>query len=268
MDFQYIDAHSHVQGSEYDIDREELIAELESKRIGTIVVGVDLKSSKSAVALAHKYKNVFAAVGQHPTDTREQFDSTAFTELSADVRVRAIGECGLDYFRTEDDDTARATQVPLLESQITLATDIRKPLMIHARPTKGTMDAYREIIGILESAKREYGDALTGNIHFFVGGIEEARAFLDIGFTISYTAVITFAHDYDEVVRYVPLRSILAETDSPYVAPAPNRGKRNSPFAVVDVVKAIARIRNEDEETVRRAIVENTKRVFGIAPGI
>lgn len=264
MSFQYFDAHSHVQGSEYDTDRDELLTELAHNQIGTTAVGVDIKSSKSAVALANTYKNVFASVGLHPTDANEQFDTKIFTALANDSRTVAVGECGLDYFQVKDIATARTKQVPIFEAQIAFAAEVRKPLMIHVRPSNGTMDAYNEIIGLLKSAKREYGDALTGNIHFFAGGIKEEKEFLNIDFTVSYTAVIVFAHEYDEVVRYAPLCSILSETDSPYVAPPPNRGKRNSPFAVVDVVRTIARIRNEDEELVRHAMVENAERVFGI----
>ncbi len=268
MSFQYFDAHSHIQGSEYDTDRDELLAELVYKHIGTIAVGVDLKSSKSAVALAHAHKNVFASVGLHPTDANEQFDAKIFTELTNNSRTVAVGECGLDYFQVKDITNARTKQVPIFEAQIAFAATVKKPLMIHARPSDGTMDAYHEIIDLLKSAKREYGDALTGNIHFFTGGIEEEKEFLSIDFTVSYTAVLVFTHNYDEVVRYAPLCSILSETDSPYVAPPPNRGKRNSPFAVMDVVHTIARIRNEDEELVRRAMVENAKRVFNICTDI
>ncbi len=262
--FQYIDIHSHIQGNEYDNDREVLLAELTTENIATIAVGVDLASSNDAVTLANSHKNVFAAIGQHPTDTDDTFNDNAFASLSSNERVRAIGECGLDYFRADDITTARVKQMPTFEAQIALASSLKKPLMIHARPSKGSMDAYCDVIEMLKSAKREYGDALTANIHFFVGGVEEAHAFLELDFTVSYTAVLTFTHDYDEVVRYVPLRSILAETDSPYVAPPPNRGKRNTPHAVAEVVRAIACIRNENEEAVRSTMVKNAKRVFSI----
>ncbi|MBU2329856.1 TatD family hydrolase, partial [Patescibacteria group bacterium] len=104
-----------------------------------------------------------------------------------------------------------------------------------------------------------------GDIHFFVGGIEEAKAFVELGFTMSFTAVLTFARDYDEVVRYLPLESILSETDAPYVAPASRRGTRNDPFAVRDVVEAIAEIRGEDTEKVRSTILANAERVFGLS---
>lgn len=264
MDFRYFDAHSHVQGKEYDADRDEILSSMAVEGVGTIAVGVDEDSSRRAAALSQAYKNVFAAVGAHPTDTDNPFDENVFTELAKLTRTVAVGECGLDYFRADDIPAARAKQAPIFEAQIALAASLHKPLMIHTRPSKGTVDAYSEVIDMLQSAKREYGDALTGNIHFFVGGIDEARAFLDIGFTISYTAVITFARDYDDVICFIPRSHILSETDSPYVAPASRRGKRNDPHAVIEVVKAIACIRNEDEETVRRAMIENVVRVFNL----
>jgi TatD DNase family protein len=134
--------------------------------------------------------------------------------------------------------------------------------MIHARPAKGTNDAYVDLIDILTSAKKEYGDDLRGNVHFFVGGVEEARKLIELDLTLSFTAVLTFARDYDEVVRFAPLTHILSETDSPYVAPAPNRGRRNDPRAVIAVVEAIAGIRGEDVETVRVQILENAQELF------
>ncbi|HEX8946802.1 MAG TPA: TatD family hydrolase [Candidatus Paceibacterota bacterium] len=262
MEFQYFDAHSHVQDKDFDKDREDILDALAWMKIGTVAVGTDLASSEAAVALAQRRDPVFAAVGQHPTDTDEAFDETAFARLAREPRVVAVGECGLDYFRTDDVAAARAKQVPLFEAQIALAAAVKKPLMIHARPSRGTMDAYREILDMLTSAKREYGDALTANLHFFAGGLDEARAFLGLGFTLSFTAVLTFARDYDEVVRFAPLDRILAETDAPYVAPAPNRGRRNDPRAVQAVVAALAGIRAEEEEVVRQATVENTIRIL------
>jgi TatD DNase family protein len=137
--------------------------------------------------------------------------------------------------------------------------------MIHSRPSKGTQDAYHDTIDLLTSKKREYGDKLKGDMHFFVGGIDEARAFAGLDFTMSYTAVITFTHDYDEVIRFLPMSHILTETDSPYVAPASNRGKRNEPTAVLEVVKAMAGIRAEDEEKVRMAVLQNAAGIFSFS---
>ena len=136
--------------------------------------------------------------------------------------------------------------------------------MIHARPSKGTMDAYEETIALLSEAQETYGKTVRGNMHFFVGNVAIAEKLLALGMTFSFTAVLTFTSDYDEVVRSIPLESLLAETDAPYVAPAPNRGKRNDPLAVREVVKAIARIKGLDEEVVQSAMLENTMRVFAL----
>src|SRR5690606_9631903 len=139
-----------------------------------------------------------------------------------------------------------------------------KPMMIHSRPSKGTQDAYRDMIDILRAYKEEHGDRLRGDIHFFVGGVDEARDFIDLGFTLSFTAVLTFARDYDEVVRSVPLTSIITETDAPYVAPSRIRGKRNEPTSVIDVVEAIAGIRSEDPELVRKTVLANATTLFSL----
>lgn len=264
MQFNYFDIHSHIQGSEYDADRDMLIAELAREGIGTIVVGVDKVSSEKAVALARKHDNVFSAVGVHPTETNETFDVAAFEELAKDACTVAVGECGLDYFRTDNMNTARSKQTALFEAHVALAVAVNKPLMIHARPLKGTMNAYDEIIDMLKSAKREHGDALTGNIHFFVGGVDEARAFFELDFTVSYTAVITFAREYDEAIQYAPLTRLLSETDSPYVSPPPNRGSRNTPHSVKAVVETLAMVRGEERDFVRKATVANALRVFAL----
>lgn len=261
----YFDAHSHIQFPQYDEDREELIVSMQEEGVGSIVVGVDSSSSRKAVELAQQHSNLWASVGLHPNDTPEEaFDKELFLELLQNPKVVAIGECGLDNFRPEDLESEKARQREVFEEHIHLAGQTGKPLMIHARPSKGTQDAYRDAIDILKSAKREYGDTLTGDMHFFVGGIDEAREFIDLDFTLSYTGVLTFTHDYDDVVRFAPLSHLLSETDSPYAAPAPNRGKRNDPRAARAVVEAIASIRNEDSETVRVNILQNVERVFKI----
>ncbi|VAW32694.1 Putative deoxyribonuclease YcfH [hydrothermal vent metagenome] len=262
MTFKYFDAHSHIEGDEFNADREELLSKMMKENIGTVAVGVDKESSESAVALAEKYEHVFSAVGQHPTETNSVFDDEAFMKLANNNRTVAIGECGLEYFRIDNVVEARSKQIPLFESQIALAVKVNKPLMIHARPSEKSMDAYHDIIDLLKSAKREYGDSLTGNMHFFAGGVDEARAFLELGFTISYTAVITFARDYDEAIRFAPRDMILSETDSPYVAPASRRGTRNDPLAVKDVVSTLADIRGESEESMRVSTVGNAMRLF------
>jgi TatD DNase family protein len=260
---RYFDAHCHIQFDGYDEDREALIARMKDEEVGGLVVGVDFESSQKAVALAQQ-PHLFASVGLHPNDAGlERYDREEFEKLAGDGKVVAIGECGLDYFRPENPDAAKEMQREVFQQHIDLAGKTGKPLMIHARPSKGGMDAYEDALAMIESARNQYPD-LRGDFHFFVGDVAIARRATDLDFTLSYTAVLTFTNDYDEVVRSVPLTHLLSETDSPYVAPKARRGKRNDPLAVKDVVAAIARIRGEDEEAVREALLANAKRVFRI----
>ena len=133
--------------------------------------------------------------------------------------------------------------------------------MIHGRPSRTSMDAYHDILEILNSYKNEKGN-LRGNVHFFAGDIDIAKKFLDLGFTMSFTGVITFARDYDEVIRYIPPNSIMSETDAPYVAPVPYRGGRNEPVYVIEVVRQIAQIRREKESLVGERLLNNAKSIF------
>ncbi|HWU24431.1 MAG TPA: TatD family hydrolase [Candidatus Paceibacterota bacterium] len=265
---KYFDAHCHIQFPQYDEDRDELIARMNDAGVGGIVVGVDLESTKKAIALVQEKPTLFASVGLHPNSADEFEGIEPYAELARDPKVVAIGECGLDNYRPGDVEAAKPLQREVFLKHVELAVTTRTPLMIHSRPAKGTQDAYHDLIDILSSAKREHGDALTGNIHFFVGGIEEARKLIELDFTLSYTAVLTFARDYDEVVRFAPLSHLITETDSPYVAPAPNRGKRNDPRAIPAIVDAIAGIRSEDSETVRVNILQNVQRVFKLPSGL
>jgi TatD DNase family protein len=260
---KYLDAHCHVQFDPYDADRDLLLRRMQEEEVGGIVVGVDLDSSRKAVALAELHEHLWAAVGLHPNHAgKEAFDRSAFLELARHPKVVAIGECGLDNFRPDDTQAAKPLQQEIFRAQVELALESGKPLIIHARPKKGTQDAYQELIGILRECKAIHGEKLRGDIHFFVGGVEEAEAFVALGFTMSFTAVLTFTHDYDAVVRSLPLASILSETDAPYVAPASRRGERNDSLAIPEIVAAIARIRDEDEETVRDALLGNARRLF------
>ncbi len=265
MHIKYVDAHCHIQFDDYSADADELILRMHEEGVAGIVVGVDYESSVKAVALAEKHEHLFASVGLHPNrvgdDTSLSIDDRRnIRTLAQHKKVVAIGECGLDYFRTPE---AKHAQQESLRAQIALATELDRPLIIHSRPSKGTQDAYQDLIEILKEAKGKY-PSLRGDIHFFVGGITEAKALNALGFTVSFTAVITFTHDYDEVIKALPLESILSETDAPYVAPASRRGTRNDPLAVIDVARQIAIIREEDPEAVRKALLANAQRLFRI----
>lgn len=253
---KYFDIHSHINFSDYDSDREEVVARLKETDTHTIVIGTDYESSKSAVELAEKHEGIYASIGVHPVDNPARvFELEKFEELVKNPKVVAIGECGLDFYHAKKSDDYER-QEALFLAQVNFAVKNNKPLMIHAR------DAYEELLEILESLKKEYGDKLRGNIHFFAGSWVIAQRFYTIGFTASFTGVITFVRDYDEVIKNSPINMLMSETDAPYVSPVPYRGKRNEPSYVNEVVKTIASLRGEDEESVRAALVENALRMI------
>lgn len=263
MKVKYVDAHCHIQFEQYSEDGEELIKKMYDAGVAGIVVGVDKNSSEKALALSSQHEHLYSAVGLHPNYVQEEvFDSEAYRALAEDRKVVAIGECGLDFFRpTELTSEVKEKQKDIFYQQCMLAGELNKPLIIHARPSKGTVDAYQELISLLTRAKETYPN-LRGDIHFFVGGIPEMQALVALDFTVSFTAVITFARDYDEVIKATSLTAILSETDAPYIAPASRRGERNDPLTVQDVVAQIADIRGEDLEMVREALLGNAKRLF------
>ncbi len=264
MSYEYFDIHSHLYFPDFDKDREEEIEKLKKEKIGTITIGTNFESSQKAILLAEKHKNLFASIGQHPGDLKEDsvFDER-FSVLAEHERVVAIGECGLDYFRINTDDTLiKSIQRTVFEYQLDLALSANKPMMLHIRSSKDSMDAYKDSLDILEHHSKISGDSLKGNVHFFAGDMDILKRFLGIGFTVSFTGVITFTKDYDELIRYTPTDMILSETDSPFVAPVPHRGKRCSPLYVKEVVKRLAELKELDEKELKKALISNTLRVF------
>ena len=264
MTFEYFDIHSHLYFPDYDKDREEEIEKMKKNKIGTITIGTDFESSKTAIEMAEKHHNLFACIGQHPGDIKPDsvFDER-LSDLADNRKVVAIGECGLDYFRMDADDFELKTiQKTIFEYHIDLALEKDLPLMLHIRSSKGTIDAYNDALAILEHHYKISGDKLRGNAHFFAGDMEVLKRFMAIGFTVSFTGVITFTSDYDEFVKTVPLDRIMSETDSPFVSPAPHRKKRNSPLYVPLVVEKIAELRGEPLEVVKEAILANVRAYF------
>lgn len=272
MKFTYFDIHGHVNFPEYDADREEVIARAQAAGVGLVTVGTDLESSGQAIKLAETHENMWAIVGVHPVHTAEShhgpaaaFDHEAFKKLAVHPKVIAIGECGLDYFHSKPEEIAHQREVFL--QHIQLANETKKPLMLHVRNAKADPknpgqvgpSAYQDAVALLKEHAK-----VPVNFHFFAGTIDDAKAILDIGGTMSFTGVLTFARNYDEVVKYIPLECMMSETDCPYVAPIPYRGQRSEPVHTIEVVKAIAKIRGDDEEEVRVQIRENVRRVFGI----
>lgn len=279
MYIKYFDAHAHIQFPQFDTDREEVIARMKKEGVAALVVGTDYATSAAAVALAKKHDYLWAGVGLHPTDVMEEnFDEEKFLALASDSKVVAIGECGLDYYRNQVANNKepitknlRQKQKEVFRKHVEIAIEHGKALMIHCRPSPGTMDAYEDILAILREYKRSQtsnegrltSEKLRGNIHFFVGTPEIAKQFFDLGFTISFTGVITFSGDYDKVVKGTPEGNILSETDCPFVAPTPYRGKRNEPIYVSEVVRRIIQIRGVNEE-FGETILRNAENMFQI----
>jgi len=275
---KYYDCHTHVNFAAFDEDTEAVMQRAKDADVGMNIVGTQLDTSRSAVEFAARHNHAWATIGLHPihtgrsyhdekelgeggkafTSRGEAFDAEAYAALAGSAKVVAIGECGLDYYRLDAD--SQKIQEEAFVAQIHLANRLQKPLMLHVRPSQGTQDAYDDVLAIV---KREA--TVRGDVHFFAGDWERARKFLDIGFTLSFTGVLTFARDYDEVVKNAPLDMLLSETDAPYITPVPHRGKRNEPAYVPLVVSAIAGIRGEAGETVAEALAENARRVFGFA---
>ncbi len=271
MKFEYFDIHSHPYFPDYEEDRDEQIEEMKKLKIGTISIGTDFESSQKSIELTGKHDNVFASVGEHPGDLSSQsvFDER-IAGLASNKRVVAIGECGLDYFGRRNLDGGNLSekekniQKEIFEKHIDLSLQTQKPLMLHIRSSAKTFDAYFDALNILESHSKKQGEKLKGNAHFFAGNTDILKRFLNIGFTVSFTGVITFTHDYDEYIKYTPLDMIMSETDAPFVAPVPYRGKRNSSLYIREIVEAIASIREEDIEMVKLSMVQNALRYFKI----
>jgi len=266
---KYIDIHSHLNLSQFDVDREEIIQKLKDEDITTITVGDNYKTSLFAVELANMHDNLFASVGLHPSEVLvEEFNYADMLLLAKSERVVSIGECGLDYFRN-DDEEFKKKQKEIFKLHIKLALEVGKPLMIHARPTQNTMDAYLDVLDILEIYKKPAcagGDNpnLNANFHFFAGDIDIAKRIVGNGFSMSFDGPITFSHDYDEVIKWVPAPYIMAETDSPFAAPVPYRGRRCEPQMVKEIYKKIGELKGLNEEEILNKININIKRVFGI----
>lgn len=253
------DAHCHLQLSQFDADREEVLARMREADMGGVIPGVDLATSRAALALAQTRDFLWAAVGLHPNDNLEEaFDEAAFLELAQHPKVVAIGECGLDYFRSGGTTEEKAAQKKRFEAQIELALTAGKPLIIHCR------NAHDDMLMILADYMGNHKN-LKVIIHFATMSGELAEKYLALGCYLSFPGPVTYTDMYDDSIRVAPLDHILSETDSPFAAPVPHRGARNEPAYVADVVAKIAAIKNISREEMAERIVANTRAIFGIA---
>lgn len=263
MNLDYIDIHSHLNLPPLFENQEAILAKMRELNIGTITVGTDMKTSKMAIEIAEVNPGLcFATVGFHPCDgfiPNQDSDWDELEQLARHEKVVAIGETGLDYFRDQSEEL-KIQQTWIFKKHIELAVKVEKPLMMHVRASKGTDDAYYDALEILK------GESYTrkANFHFFSGSKQCMLDIVNAGFTVSVDGPITFSHDYDDMIRACPIESLMIETDAPFAAPVPYRGKPCEPWMVVEVAKKVAELKELDIETVRVQLLENTQRFFSI----
>lgn len=251
------ESHAHYDDKAFDEDREALLGSLLENGIHYVMnIGADLDSTKRTIELAEKYPFLYGAAGVHPTETgclnEENF--LWLKEQCGHPKIKAVGEIGLDYYWDEPD---RKIQKKWFERQLELAAEVQLPVIIHSR------DAARDTMDIL---KAHHAEKLKGVIHCFSYSRETAEEYMNLGFYFGIGGVVTFknARKLKEAVCSIPLEKILLETDSPYLAPDPNRGKRNSSLNLVHIAEEIARIKEITVEEVIRRTEENAVRFFGI----
>ena len=295
------DSHTHLNLAAFDSDRSELIKNYLKEGLFLVNIGTCFQTSKKAIEIAEEYQNCWASVGLHPAHTfpvpLNQLDKNEITSLDRDIqetlvaeefdskfedlirhnknprfaqnlvsrfarnkKVVAIGECGLDYSYLKEISLEKQEEYKKLEKeefikQIKIAQKYNLPLILHLR------DLYKEALGILKE-NNYLGKAV---FHFFTGPLEDLKLILQNPYYfIGFSGIITYGNKLDEVLRGVPLERILIETDAPYVAPIPYRGKRNEPEYVVEVAKKIAEIKNLSLKEVEKTTFENTKRLFNL----
>lgn len=282
---KYFDTHCHIQMNSYDTDREVVIKKTMNKNVYMNIVGTQYETSKQAVELVQNHEGMYASVGLHPNHlfpeyfgegeiidkTKEtEFDYKKYKILAQHKKVIAIGECGLDVYRlppTADREEVIQKQAAVFFAHSELAHELDLPLVIHVR------GAHQEMIGCLKEEKSNYKKPLRGVIHCFDSTWEYASQLLDLGLYLGFTGILTFppkksdpeAHrKLLEVVQNCPLDRMLLETDAPFLAPLPHRGKRAEPWMVEEVAKKIAEIKNISAEEVTIQTTKNAQTLFNI----
>ena len=270
------DSHTHLNLAAFDSDRDLILKRYLKEGIFLVNVGTCYQTSKKAIAIAEEYQNCWASVGLHPAHTFparlnqldeneinnlvvEEFDQKFEELIKTSSKIVAIGECGLDYSYLKDSPREKQKEFKIRQErefrkQIKIAQKYNLPLILHLR------DLYQEALAILKENNYS-GKAV---FHFFTGTIEQAQYILGQGFYLGFSGVITYGNKLDEIIKSLPLEKILIETDAPYVAPIPYRGKRNEPAYVIEVAKKIAEIKNLPLKEVEKTTFENALRFFRI----
>ena len=254
-----IDSHAHIQGKEYAGEAEAVIERARAAGVEKIIAvggAGDMSSNTEAVALADSFPNIYATVGMHPHDAKDvgADELRALRELTSHAKVIAVGETGLDYYYNH---SPHEVQRRVFTQFIHMARETGLPIVVHER------DAAQEVAELLRS---EGGRELHGVIHCFTGNYEAACDYLDLGFYLSFTGIITFknAEPLRQVVRQVPLEKMFVETDSPFLTPMPHRGKRNEPAFVRLVAETVAKVKGISLEEVAERTSQNVQDLFAI----
>lgn len=282
-----IDTHAHVHFPAYEKDIHDVMERIAVADMGVITVGTKISTSQSAVAFAQKYQNVWSAIGFHPShahdhgyvDEEEEhaeeatqervFDEAAYAKLVIDPKVVAIGEFGLDYSRAPegvDVETFRRDQQNQARAQLQFASKYNKPVIIHCRGgvTADVSGAHDDMRRLIQEEIDRGGLGRRGVIHCFTGTAEEAQTYAELGFLVSVTGIVTFSSSLARAVKAIPLEQIMLETDCPYLAPAPYRGKRNEPVYVERIAEVVAELKGLSVEEVAAKTTETAMRFFKI----
>lgn len=251
-----IDTHAHLQWPDFDKDREQVIKRAFDAGLRAIVnIGYDLNASREAVRIADAHEGIYAVAGIHPHNAKTIPANvlSSLRELARDSKVVAIGEIGLDYYR---DLSPRAQQKEAFEQQIRLAKELELPVVIHDR------EAHADVLQVV----RSYGKDITGVLHCFSGSVEMAREAIKLGYLISLAGPVTFpnARNLHQLVQNLPVESVVLETDCPWLAPQPHRGKRNEPAFIVETARKVAELKGIPFDELVEATSENAERLFRI----
>ena len=260
----FVDSHAHLDGKQFDSDREQVIARARSAGVQAIVAignGEGPEDLECGIRLAEKYDFIYATLGIHPHEARLANEAayTRMEQLARNPKVIAWGEIGLDYYY---DHSPRDVQKQVFLRQMELAAAAKRPVVIHCRPSENSENAWEDCLALLREHWAAKG--LGGILHCFTGNWEQAKAALDMGFMISFAGNLTFpkAVPIRDAALEVPLDRILIETDSPYLAPIPHRGKRNEPAFVIETARKLGELRNLPVEEVGRQTAGNFYNFF------